>query len=119
MDLLHNLKQHPKDQVRGIFFIIFTLIMLLLGMLKWFVSGPDANKAMEDEVLLHDTSVEKRHEKIPNACIDENVNLFWIRKYFTVDGWVQVLQVVKMKKANLSYYCQVCERKLLKCNTIC
>ena len=61
-------------------------------MLKWFISGPDVNKAIKDGVLLDEASVEKRHEKIPNPCIDENVNLFQIRKYFTVDGWVQVLR---------------------------
>ena len=88
-------------------------------MLKWFVSVPDSNKAIKDGVLLDEASIEMRHEKIPNACIDENVNLFRIRKYFTDDGWVQVLQAVKMKKANPVYYCQVCERKLLQCNTIC
>ena len=75
-------------------------------MLKWFVSVPDTNKAIKDGVLLDEASIELRHEKIPNACIDENVNLFRIRKYFTDDEWVQVLQTVKMKKANPVYYCQ-------------
>ena len=55
-------------------------------MLKWFVSVPDSNKAIKDGILLDEASIETRHEKILNACIDENINVFWIRKYFTDDG---------------------------------
>lgn len=88
-------------------------------MLKWFVSVPDANKAIKDGILLDEALVETRHEKIPNACLDKNVNLFRIRKYFTDDGWVQVSQAVERKKSNPSYYCQVCERDFLECTAIC
>ena len=35
-------------------------------MLKWFVSVPDANTAMNDGVVLDVASVHARHEKIPN-----------------------------------------------------
>ena len=45
-------------------------------MLKWVFSVPDANTAMNDGVVLDVASVQARHEKIPNACIDENVNCF-------------------------------------------
>ena len=89
------------------------------GMLKWFVSVRDANMAMNDGALLDEASVQVRHEKIPNACIDENVNLFRIRKHFTDDGWAQLCQVVEKKKYDPSYYCQVCERELLECTAIC
>ena len=43
-------------------------------MLKWFASVPDANTAMNDGVVLDVASVQARYEKIPNACIDKNVN---------------------------------------------
>ena len=88
-------------------------------MLKWFVSDLDASKTLSNGVLLDEALVQKMHENIPNACIDENVNLFRIRKYFTDDGWAELCQVVEKKKCDPKYHCQVCERELLECTAIC
>ena len=77
------LKQHPEGQERGscndiriysYISIIFSLTYLnsvfVLGMLKWFLSVPDANKGIKDGILLDKASIEMRYEKVPNACID-------------------------------------------------
>ena len=42
-------------------------------------------KALNGE-LLDEIHVETRPEKVPAQSIDENVNIYRIRKYFTEDG---------------------------------
>lgn len=49
---------------------------------------------------------------------DENASIYRIRKYFTDDGWTQVMQLIKTKKNNATYYCKMCE-KILEGESIC
>ena len=51
--------------------------------------------------LLDKIHIETRPEKIPNQCIDENVNIFRLRKYFTTDG-NQLLKSLKLKEQPVS-----------------
>jgi len=39
-------------------------------MLKWFVPLDAAEKCLDGEII---DSIERRPEKIPNSCLDENV----------------------------------------------
>ena len=49
---------------------------------------------------------------------DENASIYRVRKYFTDDGWTQVMQLIKTKKNNATYYCKMCE-KILEGESIC
>ena len=53
------------------------------------MSKSDVDLAMNEGTLLND--IECRPEKLPCTCIDENVNIFRIRKYFTDASWNKVL----------------------------
>ena len=81
-------------------------------MLKWFVSPGEADRAINDGELLLEDVIESRPEKVSNACIDDNINIFKIRKFFSADGWQLVKQVIEIKKLNTVYYCGVCEREM-------
>lgn len=81
-------------------------------MLDWFVSSRDANRAMNNGDLLEEESVEARPERVPNSCIDEYVNIFHIKKYFTNDAWKIVQQVLEMKKIQSDWFCKVCNKEL-------
>jgi len=37
--------------------------------------------------LIEEEMVKTIPEKVPNCCIDENVNVYHIKKYFTIDAW--------------------------------
>ena len=50
--------------------------------------------------LLDEIHIETRPEKIPNQCIDENVNIFRLRKYFTTEGWQSVTEVIEVNIRN-------------------
>ena len=81
-------------------------------MLDWFVSAIDADKAVNHGELIDEEAVETRPEKIPNCCIDENVNVYHVKKYFTVDAWKIVLQVLDWKKTHSNWSCKVCDQDL-------
>ncbi len=48
--------------------------------------------------LIEENEVEVRPEKLPDAAIDENVDVHLIRKYFTSDAWLLVEDVLERKR---------------------
>ena len=81
-------------------------------MLKWFVSSTDAERVLRNNTLLEEDSVETRPEKVPSCCIDENVNVFHIKKYFTTDAWKVVFQILDIKRNQDEWFCVVCDKGL-------
>ena len=79
-------------------------------MLDWFASKCHSDSAINEGTLLND-GIELNPENLPCACVDESVNLFRIRKYFTDAAWSRVLKALELKK-KMKYYCQVCEQDL-------
>ena len=61
----------------------------MLVIMKWFVSQSNVSDALND-ILLDEDTIETRPEKITAACIDENVNIHRIKKFFIEDGWMEV-----------------------------
>lgn len=68
------------------------------------MSPEDANEAITGEKLLEEECVETRPEKVPNCCIDENVNLHHVKKYFTGDACLQILET---KRLSCEWSCKV------------
>lgn len=85
---------------------------IIIVILEWFVSSTDVNKAVNNGDLLEEEVVETRPEKIPNSCIDENVNVYHVKKYFTNDAWQIVLQILEIKKTQSDWFCTVCNKEL-------
>lgn len=67
---------------------------------------------MRDHSLIEEEEVECTPEKIPNAIVDENVDVFLMQKYFTSDAWLVVEDVVKRNSKTLVWICQVCRQVL-------
>ena len=56
-------------------------------MLQWFVDEKVAIGAVKDSCrLIEEEEVEVRPEKLPDATIDDNIDAYLIRKYFTNDA---------------------------------
>ena len=51
--------------------------------------------------LTKEEFVECRHEVVPNAVLDEKVDVFLVWKYFTNDAWLLVTDVLERKKSIL------------------
>ena len=76
-------------------------------MVSWFV-----DKGKVDDILggklVDEEDVEVRPESLPDAAIDENVDIFLIRRFFSSDAWLVVLEAVKIKKSKSIYVCKIC-----------
>ena len=56
-------------------------------MLQWFVDEKVAIGAVKDSCrLIEEEEVEVRREKLPDATIDDNIDVYLIRKYSTNDA---------------------------------
>ena len=79
-----------------------------LAMLRWFVDNEIMKAAIKNSktFLIEELSVEARPEKIPDAVLDENVDIHIIRKYFTQDAWLLLEDVVQQKQKSQSFICR-------------
>ena len=82
-------------------------------MLEWFVDREVATTAMKDrKLLIQEEQVEVMPERLPDATLDENVDVHLVRKFFTNDAWLLVQDVLSRKRANPLYLCNVCSHDL-------
>ena len=81
-------------------------------MLKWFVDREVATEVSKNrgKLVEEEEEVEVHPEKLPNAAIDENVDIHLIRKYFTSDVWL----FLQRKQANPMFVCKSCYHDLHK-----
>ena len=78
-------------------------------MLKWFVEVKVAEAALKNpDNLIEEESVEARPDKLPDAVLDENVDVHLVRRFFSHDAWLLVTDVVKLKQARPVYICKYC-----------
>ena len=53
--------------------------------------------ATQNGKLVQEDDVECRPERVPNSVLDENVDVFLIRKYFSTDAWLMVESILERK----------------------
>ena len=59
----------------------------VLLMLNWFVDQEVSERATRGGDLIVEDEVECGPENIPRKCLDDNVCIGQIRKYFSFDAW--------------------------------
>ena len=79
--------------------------------LSWFVDKPVLQATLKGE-LIEEESVECRPEKVSNAALDENVDIFLARKHISHDAWMIVQDVLKHKTEHPIWTCSMCQRDL-------
>ena len=78
-------------------------------MLQWFVEESFATAALNNaRQLIEEEKVEVCPDKLPDAVVDENIDVHLIRKYFTNDAWLLVMDVVQQKQQNPVFVCKYC-----------
>ena len=60
-------------------------MFLYAVILNWFVDKTVVQDAFDGK-LIEEEQVECRPEKIPNSVLDENVDVHFVRSYFTNDA---------------------------------
>lgn len=81
-------------------------------MLEWFVDSDVSERVMRGGALIEEQEVESRPEKIPRKCLDENVCLNQIKKYFTFDGWSVIDNTIEILATRGSWSCSKCYKEL-------
>lgn len=86
------------------------------AILGWFVDEdvPEASYKSLGKKLIEEENVETRPERVLNAVLDENVDIHLIRKYFSNDAWLVVIDVFHQKQRSPVYVCKSCYRDLHK-----
>ena len=70
-----------------------------------FVDDNVIKRVMNCKSYIEEEEVEVRPE---STVLDENVNYYLIRKYFTSDAWLAVENTIKEVKESVIYICKVC-----------
>ncbi len=62
--------------------------------------------------LVEEEDVEIRPERIPASCLDKNVCVQSVQKYFSEDAWAALKQVIEVVQKNAVWYCGVCTKAI-------
>jgi len=81
-------------------------------MLSWFVDDEKVMNTMCDNILIEEEDVETRPECVPMKCLDENVCMSRVRRYFTNDAWELVENVITTMNKRQLWLCSSCSEEL-------
>lgn len=88
-----------------------------LQMLKWFVR-PERAVLAQNGSLLQEMDIEVNPNKVTSGCLDSNVDMYSIRKYFDADGWKSIEHLIHVKQKNPFLMCPLCEKES-STNSVC
>lgn len=72
----------------------------------------EIEKAIKRDLLIEETEVECHPEKLSHSVLDENVDIYLVRKFFTSDAWMVVENIVDRKREDNLWLCPVCQHDL-------
>ena len=78
-------------------------------MLSWFLDHQVKEAVLARKQLVEEEDVEIRPERIPSACFEEDVCIQSIQKYFSIDAWCALTNVLDVLRSNLVWYCGICQ----------
>ena len=81
-------------------------------MLSWFLDRHVKEAVLARKRLVLEEDVEVRPERIPATCLDEDVCIQSIRKYFSTDAWCTLTNVLDVLRSNLVWYCGLCAKEM-------
>ncbi|KAL8561131.1 hypothetical protein ACOMHN_033714 [Nucella lapillus] len=80
-------------------------------MLGWFVGPDKASDALNSQLLIGE-DVKQDPIAIPEACLDDSVNVDRLHRYFDGDGWTAVQHVYQQKSQDPHWECLQCQQDL-------
>ena len=86
-------------------------------MLRWFVDEQVVQKALKGKKI-EEREIESRPEYVSPSCLDDNICLEEVRRYFTEEGWLLLQDVVAVLQQNPKWHCARCLREANE-GTIC
>ena len=77
-------------------------------MMRWFVDESVVQRVMKTTQSILEDEVEVRPESLPDAVLDENVDVHLIRRFFTNEAWLVVMDAVEIKSCQPVHVCKTC-----------
>ena len=94
----------PKCHLFKVCTILSTVI------LSWFVDCQIKEAVLAGKRLVEEEDVEMKPERISAWCLDENVCIPSIQKYFSEDAWAALTQVLEVVRKNAVWYYGTCSK---------
>lgn len=69
--------------------------------------------ALTRKRLIEEDEVEMRPEQIPASCLDDNVFVPSVQKYFSPDAWIALMNILETVKRNAVRYCGAVQKLLM------
>lgn len=113
------MRRHSSEKQKGclascictyVFCNYITIIVPV--MLSWFVDQCKIDPVLRKGEVIEESEVECRPERISSAILDESVDIYLIRHYFTNDAWLLVQDVLKRKSENHVWICKRCNHDI-------
>ncbi|CAN7938737.1 unnamed protein product [Ixodes hexagonus] len=80
--------------------------------LAWLVGDRDAGCAVDRGIRLDEDKVEMIPSRLPEAILDNQVDVDSVKKFFTADGWCAVSHVLEAKRKTIKWKCNACKDPL-------
>ena len=87
-------------------------MLAFLVMLSWFLDHQVKEAVLARKRLVEEEDVEIRPERIPSSCLEEDVCIQSVQKYFSKDAWSALTNVLDVLRSNLVWYCGVCAKEI-------
>ena len=103
------------EKTKGVYFlysrfcVIYTVFpSRSVVMLNWFVDEEVTERAVRGGDLIEEHEMECCPEKIPRKCLDDNVCIAQIKKFFTFDGWSLLQNSIDTLLVHGNWTCSIC-----------
>ncbi|CAN8018517.1 unnamed protein product, partial [Ixodes persulcatus] len=80
--------------------------------LAWLVGHKDAGCAVDKGIRLDENKVEMIPSRLPEAILDNQVDVDSVKRFFTADGWCAVSHVLEAKRKAMKWKCNACKDPL-------
>ena len=91
-------------------FLSLMYVTLSIVMLNWFADQEVSERVTRSGDLIEEDELECRPERIPRKCLDDNVCIGQIRKYFSFDAWNLLVATMDTIRTRGSWTCSVSHR---------
>ena len=100
-------------------FVHRTLEERNLFALKCLMKQPyDAEEVIEGNYVINEMQIYRKHEQISNCIVNDNISINSLQNYFSRTGWEFLCQIMREKRANLKWLCEICSEQIGKGNRI-
>ena len=76
--------------------------------MAWFVDKEVADKAIRYDILIEEEQVDCRSEKVPDATVNEDINVCLVCCHFSADAWLVIEDLMKQKVEKMTWICHAC-----------